>query len=172
MEETKTMNTPISSSIKLDKDEKGKSIDSTMYRGMIGGRLNQDLSTGLSGFGILRDSHASFSHRFPLIEGFGLDFWEDWRLGFWIWTAFSSSRALQSASAPFSFHFRMPRVSVVSVSLSTNHYSLASSSIWLLDESRLPLRHKASVQLSRLTPPCSVLWRTTSGTNNILLRDE
>ncbi|WJZ81284.1 hypothetical protein VitviT2T_001133 [Vitis vinifera] len=76
----------------------------------------------------------------------------------------------------------MPRVSIVSVSLSTNHYSLASSSIWLLDESRLPLRHKASVQLSRLnrrlikrrglTPPCSVLWRTTSGTNNILLKDE
>ncbi|RVW26175.1 hypothetical protein CK203_109170 [Vitis vinifera] len=36
MEEAKTMKTPISSSIKLDKDEKGKSIDSTMYRGMIG----------------------------------------------------------------------------------------------------------------------------------------
>ncbi|KAL6322050.1 hypothetical protein AAG906_003194 [Vitis piasezkii] len=35
MEETKTMKTPMSSSIKLDKDEKGKSIDSTMYRGMI-----------------------------------------------------------------------------------------------------------------------------------------
>ncbi|RVX13596.1 hypothetical protein CK203_010152 [Vitis vinifera] len=32
MEETKTMKTPMSSSIKLDKDEKGKS----MYRGMIG----------------------------------------------------------------------------------------------------------------------------------------
>ncbi|RVW32392.1 hypothetical protein CK203_115801 [Vitis vinifera] len=36
MEEAKTMKTPMSSSIKLDKDEKGKSIDSTMYRGMIG----------------------------------------------------------------------------------------------------------------------------------------
>ncbi|KAL6328630.1 hypothetical protein AAG906_003315 [Vitis piasezkii] len=36
MKETKTMKTPMSSSIKLDKDEKGKSIDSTMYRGMIG----------------------------------------------------------------------------------------------------------------------------------------
>ncbi|KAL6313474.1 hypothetical protein AAG906_005420 [Vitis piasezkii] len=35
MEETKIMKTPMSSSIKLDKDEKGKSIDSTMYRGMI-----------------------------------------------------------------------------------------------------------------------------------------
>ncbi|RVW82151.1 Retrovirus-related Pol polyprotein from transposon RE1 [Vitis vinifera] len=35
MEKTKTMKTPISSSIKLNKDEKGKSIDSTMYRGMI-----------------------------------------------------------------------------------------------------------------------------------------
>ncbi|RVW88445.1 hypothetical protein CK203_043886 [Vitis vinifera] len=35
MEEAKTMKTPMSSSIKLDKDEKGKSIDSTMYRGMI-----------------------------------------------------------------------------------------------------------------------------------------
>ena len=35
MEESKTMKTPMSSSIKLDKDEKGKSIDPTMYRGMI-----------------------------------------------------------------------------------------------------------------------------------------
>ncbi|RVW62350.1 hypothetical protein CK203_062881 [Vitis vinifera] len=35
MEEAKTMKTLMSSSIKLDKDEKGKSIDSTMYRGMI-----------------------------------------------------------------------------------------------------------------------------------------
>ncbi|RVW72984.1 putative mitochondrial protein [Vitis vinifera] len=33
------MKTPMSSSIKLDKDEKGKSIDSTMYRGMIGSLL-------------------------------------------------------------------------------------------------------------------------------------
>ena len=33
-EEAKTMKTPMSSSIKLDKDEKGKSIDSTMYRGI------------------------------------------------------------------------------------------------------------------------------------------
>ena len=36
MEEAKTMKTPMDSSIKLDKDEKGKSIDSTMYKGMIG----------------------------------------------------------------------------------------------------------------------------------------
>ena len=36
MEEAKTMKSSMSSSIKLDKDEKGKSIDSTMYRGMIG----------------------------------------------------------------------------------------------------------------------------------------
>ena len=39
MEEAKTMKTPMSSSIKLDKDEKGKSIDSTMYRDMIGSLL-------------------------------------------------------------------------------------------------------------------------------------
>ncbi|KAL6337897.1 hypothetical protein AAG906_002362 [Vitis piasezkii] len=39
MEEAKTMKTPMSSSIKLDKDEKGKSIDSTLYRGMIGSLL-------------------------------------------------------------------------------------------------------------------------------------
>nr|CAN79692.1 hypothetical protein VITISV_030995 [Vitis vinifera] len=39
MEEAKVMKTPMSSSIKLDKDEKGKSIDSTMYRGMIGSLL-------------------------------------------------------------------------------------------------------------------------------------
>ena len=36
MEEAKIMKTLMSSSIKLDKDEKGKSINSTMYRGMIG----------------------------------------------------------------------------------------------------------------------------------------
>ena len=39
MEEAKTMKTPMSSSIKLDKYEKGKSINSTMYRGMIGSLL-------------------------------------------------------------------------------------------------------------------------------------
>ena len=39
MEEAKTMKTPMSSSIKLDKDEKGKSVNSTMYRGMIGSLL-------------------------------------------------------------------------------------------------------------------------------------
>ncbi|RVW83985.1 Retrovirus-related Pol polyprotein from transposon RE1 [Vitis vinifera] len=39
IEETKTMKTPMSSSIKLDKDEKGKSVNSTMYRGMIGSLL-------------------------------------------------------------------------------------------------------------------------------------
>ncbi|KAL6323288.1 hypothetical protein AAG906_029295 [Vitis piasezkii] len=39
MEEAKTMKTPMSSSIKLDKDEKGKSIDSTMYKSMIGSLL-------------------------------------------------------------------------------------------------------------------------------------
>ena len=39
MEEVKTMKTPISSSIKLDKGEKGKSINSTMYRGLISSLL-------------------------------------------------------------------------------------------------------------------------------------
>ena len=39
MEEAKVMKTPMSSFIKLDKDEKGKSIYSTMYRGMIGSLL-------------------------------------------------------------------------------------------------------------------------------------
>ncbi|RVW31108.1 hypothetical protein CK203_093164 [Vitis vinifera] len=36
MEEAKTMKTPMSSSIKLDMNEKGNSVNSTMYRGMIG----------------------------------------------------------------------------------------------------------------------------------------
>nr|CAN65058.1 hypothetical protein VITISV_008902 [Vitis vinifera] len=39
MKEAKTMKTPMSSSIKLDMDEKGKPINSTMYRGMIGSLL-------------------------------------------------------------------------------------------------------------------------------------
>ena len=36
MEEAKTMKATMSSSIKLNKDEKGKPIASTMYRGIIG----------------------------------------------------------------------------------------------------------------------------------------
>ena len=39
MEKAGTMKTPMISSLKLDKDEKGKSIDSTMYRGMISSLL-------------------------------------------------------------------------------------------------------------------------------------
>ena len=39
MAEAKTLKTSMNSSIKLDKDEKGKSIDSTMYRSMIGSFL-------------------------------------------------------------------------------------------------------------------------------------
>ncbi|WKA05143.1 hypothetical protein VitviT2T_023126 [Vitis vinifera] len=39
IEEAKTMKTPMSSSIKLDMDEKGKPVNSTMYRGMIGSLL-------------------------------------------------------------------------------------------------------------------------------------
>ncbi|RVW87793.1 hypothetical protein CK203_043943 [Vitis vinifera] len=35
MEEAKIMKTPMNSSIKLDMDEKGKPVNSTMYRGMI-----------------------------------------------------------------------------------------------------------------------------------------
>ena len=39
IEEVKTMKTPMSSSIKLDKNEKSKFMDSTIYRGMIGSLL-------------------------------------------------------------------------------------------------------------------------------------
>ena len=39
MEHSKTMGTPMSSSIKLDKDENGKVVDITKYRGMIGSLL-------------------------------------------------------------------------------------------------------------------------------------
>ena len=39
MEKAKTMKTPMSSSINLDKDKKCKPIDSTVYRGMIGSFL-------------------------------------------------------------------------------------------------------------------------------------
>ena len=39
MEEAKTIKTLMNSSIKPDKNVKGKSIDSTMYRGMIGSLL-------------------------------------------------------------------------------------------------------------------------------------
>ena len=39
LEEVKAKNTPMSSSIKLDMDEKGKSVDQIKYRGMIGSLL-------------------------------------------------------------------------------------------------------------------------------------
>ncbi|RVW21028.1 hypothetical protein CK203_112805 [Vitis vinifera] len=55
MEEAKTMKTPMSSSIKLDMDEKGKPINSTMYRGMIGSLLYLTASRPdimYSGFGL------------------------------------------------------------------------------------------------------------------------
>ena len=39
MENAKAYNTPMSSSIKLDKDEKGKNVDEKLYRGMIGSLL-------------------------------------------------------------------------------------------------------------------------------------
>ncbi|KAL6340644.1 hypothetical protein AAG906_010552 [Vitis piasezkii] len=79
MEEAKTMKTPMISSIKFYKDEKGKSIYSTMYRGMIGSLLYLTASR------------------------------PDIMLRFRIWTVFSSSCKPQSALAPFSLHFRMPR---------------------------------------------------------------
>ena len=39
LEEVKAKNTPMGSSIKLDMDEKDKSVDQTKYRGMIGSLL-------------------------------------------------------------------------------------------------------------------------------------
>ena len=39
LEEVKAKNTPMGSSIKLDIDEEGKSVDQTKYRGMIGSLL-------------------------------------------------------------------------------------------------------------------------------------
>ena len=48
MEEAKTMKTPTSSSIKLDMDEKGKPLNSTMYRGMIGSLLYLTASRPIS----------------------------------------------------------------------------------------------------------------------------
>ena len=39
LEEVKTMSTPMGSSIKLDMDEKGKLVDQTKYKGMIGSLL-------------------------------------------------------------------------------------------------------------------------------------
>ncbi|RVW33129.1 Retrovirus-related Pol polyprotein from transposon RE1 [Vitis vinifera] len=51
MEEAKTMKTPMSSSIKLDMDEKVKSVNSTMYRGMIGYPLGRYLMRGSTPLG-------------------------------------------------------------------------------------------------------------------------
>ncbi|KAL6340184.1 hypothetical protein AAG906_040620 [Vitis piasezkii] len=51
MEEAKTMKTPVSSSLNLDKDEKGKSIDTTIKRGMIGYPLGRYLMRGSTPLG-------------------------------------------------------------------------------------------------------------------------
>ncbi|RVW22169.1 hypothetical protein CK203_108839 [Vitis vinifera] len=83
MEEAKTMKTPMSSSIKLDKDEKGGEsknekvcknwkvkivdyIDQAVDRSL-GGRSVLNRSTGSSGLRPLRISRASFSTSFPLV---------------------------------------------------------------------------------------------------------
>ncbi|RVX04249.1 hypothetical protein CK203_015539 [Vitis vinifera] len=58
MEKAKTMKTPMSSFIKLDMDEKGKFVNSTMYRGMIGERREP---LGLRASALL--SHLSLSRR-------------------------------------------------------------------------------------------------------------
>ena len=39
MDESKEVSTPMSSTLKLDKDEEGKSVDQMLYRGMIGSLL-------------------------------------------------------------------------------------------------------------------------------------
>ena len=39
MEDSKTHDTPMPINIKLDQDEKGKSVDETVFRGMIGSLL-------------------------------------------------------------------------------------------------------------------------------------
>ncbi|RVW19174.1 hypothetical protein CK203_093877 [Vitis vinifera] len=78
---------------------------------------------------------------------------EDCRLGFQIWVAFSSSHASQLALALISLHFwHTQGFSCDPLSL-YHHYSFLArvfSSTWLLDESSLSLRHKASAQLSCL----------------------
>lgn len=94
------------------------------------------------------------------------------------------SRVTVSSSFIFSSFSHAQGFTCEPLSFSTSHHSLARafSFIWLLDKSSLPLGYKANAQLSRLsqrhvekrglTPSYSVLWRTTNGTNNTLLRDE
>ncbi|RVW79404.1 hypothetical protein CK203_056080 [Vitis vinifera] len=123
MEESKTMKTPMCSSIKFDKNEKGKSIYSTMYRGMIGGGSQNEKVWKIEKVKTLIVLTKRSTGP---------------RLVDWLWIGFLGRLEAKG--------FNCERLS-----LSTNHYSLASSSIWLLDESRLPLGHKASVQLSRLS---------------------
>ncbi|RVW24383.1 hypothetical protein CK203_093265 [Vitis vinifera] len=72
MEEVKTMKTPMSSSIKLDKDEKGKSIDSTIDQ------FGQDIG--------------------PMQAWSG--FWDNWRLGFRLLLHFRTPKALDWGKCP------------------------------------------------------------------------
>ncbi|RVW29742.1 hypothetical protein CK203_111021 [Vitis vinifera] len=111
MVEAKTMKTPMSSSIKLDMDEKG------------GRPVRQDW--GFKGTPALY-----------FLTGF-------------LWFSKTTTDSVVKDQLPL--HFCTPRVSIVSVFLFTNLYSLVSSSSWLLNESQLPLRHRASTQLSHLS---------------------
>ncbi|KAL6330086.1 hypothetical protein AAG906_040004 [Vitis piasezkii] len=101
MEEAKTMKTPMSSSIKLDKNEKVKSIYSTMYRDMI--------DADFSSCRVERKNTSGTCH----FLGHLLVSWHRFRF----WTTLSSSHAPQSV---FFLLSCLPKVSVVSAFLSTH----------------------------------------------------
>ena len=102
---------------------------------------------GFSNFGLQRLISVSFG----LIKAFWIGFQANWRLEFWILATFSSFQVSQSTSSHFAHAqgFSCECFSLYS------HYSLVSSCTWLLGESLLPLRHRASAQLSHLS------WRHT-----------
>ncbi|KAL6319760.1 hypothetical protein AAG906_036818 [Vitis piasezkii] len=135
--EAKTMKTPMSSSIKLDKDEKGKSIDSTMYRGMIEEDQKMRKCAKKKKVKSLTMLTKRSTGPRPVDR---------------LWIGFFGRLEARVSDLVSFLHFHAPRVSVVSVSLSTSHYSLVFSSTWLLDESRLPLGHWARAYTTHVLP--------------------
>ncbi|KAL6326032.1 hypothetical protein AAG906_038524 [Vitis piasezkii] len=174
MEEAKTMKTPMSSSIKLDKNGKGKSIDSTMYRESHLSAIKKILKylKGTMDIGLWYPKRQGKDHKMRKcaklksqnVDCCVLDRLKplDWILG--------RLEARVSDLGHFLF------LSRVTISFNFDFSPFLDAHV------PLPLGYRASAQLSRLsrrhaerqglTPSCSVLWRTTSGTNNTLLRDE
>ncbi|KAL6329411.1 hypothetical protein AAG906_018050 [Vitis piasezkii] len=148
MEEAKTMKNPMSSSIKLDKDEKGKSIDSTMIKVLK--RLPR------------------FSFCIVLLHFFRATFSSS-RVSQSTSTPFSlhfcAPRVLVVRISLSTSHYSL---------VFSSSWLLGESPLPLGHRVSTQLSCLSRRRIGRrgLTLPCSVLWKTTNGTSNTLFKDE